>query len=79
MPAGSKLVTAFKDGVYFPAMVLAGQAPRAAVARRLKRMLGADVTLWPTGSTPYGEKFRAQWFDKKSATFKESVIEIWRL
>lgn len=47
-------VDAFLDGEHFAVMCKAGQAPVDAVARSMKRRLGADVMLWPSERTPAG-------------------------
>lgn len=77
--SGDRRVWAFLDGEPFSAMVKRGQEPAAAVTRSLKKRLGADVTLWPTGEVPGGFGYRAQWFDAKTDRFREARVEIWRL
>lgn len=77
--SGDRRVWAFLDGEPFSATVKKGQDSSAAVARSLKRRLGADVTLWPQEATPSGAAYRAQWFDPKSDRFREARVEIWRL
>jgi hypothetical protein len=79
MAEGDRRVWAFIDGEPFSAMVKRGQAPAAAVARSLKKRLGADVTLWPVAVSSSGTSHRAQWFDPKSERFREARVEIWRL
>jgi hypothetical protein len=74
---GNFRVDAFLDGDYFAVTCKKGQSPRAAVAYSLKRRLNADVQLWPAERTPTGEMFRAQWYDRKSETFREARVEIW--
>jgi hypothetical protein len=79
MAEGDRRVWAFIDGEPFSAMVKKGQVPVAAVIRSLKKRLGADVTLWPQTATPSGMSYRAQWFDPKLESFREALVEIWRL
>ena len=79
MAKGDRRAWAFLDGEPFSATVQQGQTPAAAVARSLKRRLGADVVLWPQETTPSGMAYRAEWFDPESERFREGRVEIWRL
>jgi hypothetical protein len=42
-----------------------------AVARSLKRRLGADVEMRPTGAEAFVYEFRVSWFDAKERRYKE--------
>lgn len=79
MAVGDRRVQAFLDNEPFSAIVKRDQAPAIAVAHRLKRLLGADVQLWPGEPTSEGRAYRAQWFDPSSDRFREAIVEIWRL
>lgn len=79
MALGDRRVQAFLDNEPFSAIVHKDQVPATAVAHRLKRILGADVQLWPGEPTSEGRAYRAEWFDPNTDRFREARVEIWRL